>query len=152
VQRGPGEHGALHAAGKILHALEERQLAQDSNSAGMASEVAVQRSMAKAAPAYSNTQWDLVDAQKTDSKKVEALKDEELPAEMQKMNKEERKSYVDKKSRERTAIQGKIAKLSNDRQKYIEKEQKKNAGENTLDTAIVKTIRTQASKKGYTFE
>ena len=69
---------------------KERQNEQDKNSAGMANEVAVQRSMAKAAPAYSNTQWDLVDAQKTDSKKVESLKDEELPAEMQKMNKEER--------------------------------------------------------------
>jgi hypothetical protein len=129
-----------------------RQAEQDSNSAGMASEVAVQRSMAKAATSYSNTGWDLVDAQKSDSKKIETLKDEELPAEMQKMNKEERKSYVDKKSKERIAIQEKIQKLSVERQKYVEKEQKKNAGENTLDTAIVKSIRTQATKKGYTFE
>lgn len=140
------------AYGKGGAAYKARQAEQDSNSVGMANEVAVQRYMAKAAYSYSNTNWDLVDAQNNDAKMLDSLKEDELPSEMKKMNKEQRKTYVEKMSRDRTAIQDKIRKLSEERRKYVEKEQKKNAEVNTLDTAIVKSIRSQAVKKGYTFE
>jgi hypothetical protein len=140
------------AYGREGTANKARQLAQDSNSVGIANEVAVQRYMAKAVPVYSNSTWDLVDAQKNDTKIVATLKEEELPAEMKKMTLEQRRAYVAKKGSERAAIQEKIRKLSEERRSYVEQEQRKNAEVNTLDTAIVKSIRTQATKKGYSFE
>lgn len=129
-----------------------RQEKQDTNSAGIANEAAVQRYMAKAAPSYSNSSWDLVDAQTSDAGTVDALKDEELPSEMKKMNRSERKAYVDSMSRKRAGIREKIRSLSEERRRYVEREHKKHAAVNTLDTAIVNTIRTQAGKKGYVFE
>jgi hypothetical protein len=131
---------------------KERQIAQDKSSAGMANESAVQRTVAKSAPAYSNSQWDIVDAKKADDKAIEKMKDEELPAEMKGMNSEQRSAYVDKKAKEREAIQQKISKLSGERQKYVDAERKKSSASNSLDSAIVKSIREQAVKKGYSFE
>ena len=131
---------------------KERQAAQDSNSKMMANEAAVQRTMAKAAPAYSNSGWDLVDAEKDGAVSVDKMKEDELPDEMKKMSAAERKTYIEKKKKDREQIQGKIKKLSEERQKYVEKEMKKQSSDNTLDAAIIKSIRKQAVKKGYTFE
>jgi hypothetical protein len=140
---------AFGSAGKSK---KERQAQQDANSAGMANEAAVQRAMAKSAPAYSNSEWDLVDASKDDKKAVDKLKEDELPAEMKKLSPAERSVYVEKKRKEREEIQLKIKKLSAEREKYIEKEMKKGSEENTLDSAIIQSIKVQAKKKGYTVE
>ncbi|HNX59592.1 MAG TPA: hypothetical protein PKK43_10865, partial [Spirochaetota bacterium] len=72
--------------------------------------------------------------------------------EMKKMNVKEREAYVEKKRNERAAIQAKIKLLSDERQKYVEKEMIKQANDNTLDSAMIKSIRKQAQKKGYTFD
>lgn len=131
---------------------KEMQAEQDSNSKKMANEAAVQRTLAKSAVSYSNSGWDLVDAQKKDAGVVDALKDDELPSEMKGMTKAEQKSYIDKKSKEREVIRSKIKALSEQREKYVAETMKKSSGDNTLDAAIVKSIRSQAVKKGYTFE
>ncbi|HEY1405834.1 MAG TPA: VWA domain-containing protein, partial [Spirochaetota bacterium] len=104
------------------------------------------------APVYNNSGWDLVDAAKGNPSAVATLKDDDLPAEMKKMDEKERIAYVDKKSKERSAIQSKISKLSTERAKYVDKEIKKQSGANTLDAAIITSIRKQAVKKGYSFE
>ena len=70
---------------------------------------------------YKNSTWDLVDAKKEGTIKIEELKDEELPDEMKKMNVPERKSYLDKKEKERSQIQDKINKLNDERSKYVAK-------------------------------
>ena len=140
------------AYGRAGSAKKELQAAQDTNSKSMANEAAVQRAVAKSAPVYSNSGWDIVDASKGDSAYVAKMKDEDLPDEMKKMNKKERESYVENKRKERSEIQAKIKVLSDARQKYVEVEMKKQAGENTLDKAIVTSIRKQAVKKGYSFE
>lgn len=139
-------YGSAGSSRKVM------QAEQDSNSMKMANEAAVQRTLAKSAPSYSNSGWDLVDAQKQDSKAVDSLKEDDLPAEMKGMSKAEQKSYIEKKSRERDAIRSKIKALSEQREKYVAETMKKNSGDNTLDEAIVKSIRSQAAKKGYSFE
>jgi hypothetical protein len=131
---------------------KERQAAQDTNAAGVSSSVMVQRSYAKASKQYSNAAWDLVDAEKEGSVKVEELKEDELPEEMKKMSKEERKKYIEKKKKEREEIQGKINNLRKERDKYIAEKRKKMAAEDTLDAAIINAIRDQAKEKNYKFE
>lgn len=127
------------------------QAEQDANSMSLSSEVMVQRSVTKSGGQYRNSTWDLVDAKKDGSVKIEELKDEELPDEMKKMSIKERKEYVDKMSKERENIQSKINKLNEERSKYIAKKMLENKKDNTLDAVMIKTIREQAKMKNYNF-
>jgi hypothetical protein len=130
----------------------ERQAAQDQNAAASAPAVMAERSVAKAQAAYTNSGWDLVDAKKEGKVEINTLKQEELPAEMQKMNETERSNYVDAKAKERTDIQQKIQKLSEERKRYIADQMKKQTKtDNTLDAALIDAVRAQAKKKGYSF-
>jgi hypothetical protein len=128
------------------------QSAQDANAASVAGEVLVQRSTAKASAQYSNEQWDLVDAARRDPSLVTKLKEEQLPEEMRTMKSEERIKYIEEKNSHRAEIQKKINRLNDERRKYVEEQQKKNAKENTLDKAIMRAIRKQAEKKNYSFQ
>ena len=89
------------AYGKTGGRKKERQEAQDLNAASVNEAVMVQRSVTKASKQYTNVAWDLVDAEKEGKVKVEELDEEELPEEMRKMNKKERKEYIEKKKKER---------------------------------------------------
>ena len=128
------------------------QAEQDANSMSLSPEVMVQRSVTKSGSQYRNSSWDLVDAKKDGTIKVEELKDEELPEEMKKMTVQERKAYLDKMEREREVIQNKINKLNNERSKYIAQKMLDNPNDNTLDAVMIKTIREQAKQKNYKFE
>ena len=128
-----------------------RQEKEDANASAMGSESIVQRSVAKGSGFYTNTGWDLVDAVKKDEKTLEKLQDNELPPEMRKMSKEERKKYVEEKSKKRAGIQVKLNQLNQERRVYVEKAMKNQSGENSFDTAIIKAIRAQAVKKNFKF-
>ncbi len=140
------------AYGKAGKGKKERQKRQDKNALSVNEEVMVQRSVAKSSPQYSNTTWDMVDAIKEGKVKIEDMKEEDLPEELKKMNKKERKEYVEKMQKKREAIQKKIKKLNQERQKYVLEKRKQISGEQTLDEALVKAIKEQASKKNYKFE
>ncbi|MDT3697286.1 MAG: VWA domain-containing protein [Ignavibacterium sp.] len=127
------------------------QQEQDANSMNLSNEVMVQRSVTKSGRQYNNSGWDIVDAQKNGSLKMEDLKDEGLPDEMKKMSISERKAYVDKMSKEREKIQTKINKLNEERNKYISQKMLDNKNTNTLDGVMIKTIREQAKQKNYSF-
>jgi len=142
------------AYGVTGRAGESRQKLQDANvlSLSPASGAAVQRSVAKASANYQNASWDLVDAVKKDSFEMERLKTEELPAEMQKMNSEERKAYIDKNAKERADVQAKINQLNRDREQYVAQKMKEVAGTNTLDSVMISAIREQSAKRNFKFE
>ncbi|MBE0539661.1 MAG: VWA domain-containing protein [Ignavibacterium sp.] len=131
---------------------KELQAEQDANSMGVSNEVMVQRSVTKSGSQYKNSSWDLVDAKKNDSIKIEELKDEDLPDEMKKMSVQERKEYLDKMEKERAEIKVKINELNDERSKYIAKKMLENKNDNTLDAVMIKTIREQAKQKDYKFE
>jgi hypothetical protein len=138
------------ASGKKL---KQRQAAQDTNARNMSKSVMVQRSFTKSSKKYKNTKWDLVDAMENDEVKVEEMEEKELPAEMKKMKKGERKKYVVKKSKERGVLQKKIAKLRKSRNAYVLKERKKRSGsDKTLDSVIVNAIKEQAMRKKFSFK
>ena len=132
--------------------MKTRQQEQDKNAGTLAPEVLVERSITKGSGQYKNEAWDLVDAKKQGSVDLENIPKDQLPKEMQNMTKEERKTFVDKKAKEREDYQNKISKLDQQRRDYIAQKIAENPEENTLDAAMLKIIREQASNKNYKFE
>ena len=132
---------------------KKRQAAQDANASGNAVS-ATTRAMSKASRLYDNSGWDLVDGTKQGKVKLEALKDEELPEELRGKSAEERKAVLDAKEKERTELQARIQKLSQERQQYLAGKQKELAaeGKNTLDKAILDSVQTQAKAQSFTLE
>jgi len=129
-----------------------RQSAQDANVAS-APAANVQRQVAKASAAYSNSSWDVVDAVKSGELDLEKVDSKKLPAEMQKMTPAQRKAYVAEAQKKRTELQAKIKKLDEERRKYVDEQMKnKPPAENTLDAAVVRAVRVNGTKKGYKFE
>ena len=134
------------------------QQVQDSNAATYGAANSAQRAMTKASKSYKNDTWDMVDAAKERGgaeKIATETKDEDLPEEMKKMTKDERVKYIDEKAKQREAIQQQISQLSEERRKYVAQKEKDLAaqtGNNTLDAAILNSIREQAKAKKYTFE
>ena len=61
---------------------------------------------------------------------------------------------MDEAARQRGAIQAQILKLNKEREQYLAAERKKQLGakEDTLDQAIVKAIRDQATRHNFKFE
>lgn len=128
-----------------------RQESMDKVAASEAPSVAVNRAATKGTQNYNNAAWDLVDAKKEGSVDVGKLKKEQLPKEMQSMDEKQRVVYVEQKRQEREKIQKRIQELSKKREEFIAKNQKNQTRE-SLDTAMIKAIRVQATEKGYKFK
>jgi hypothetical protein len=133
---------------------ESRQKKQDVNAASLApaSGAVVQRSVAKASANYYNASWDLVDAAKEKDFEITRIKTEELPAEMQKMSVDERKTFIEKSAKERQEIQTKINQLNGEREKYVAQRMKEVVGTSTLDSVVISAIHQQSAKSGFKFE
>jgi hypothetical protein len=112
----------------------------------------VERSVAKAQAAYSNSGWDLVDALNNKSVSLNSLKDDELPAPMRRMSMPEKEKYVQGLNAQRVELQQKINAANEKRRVYIAQEMKKNAQANTLEQAILTSVKDEASKKGFVIE
>jgi TolB-like protein len=124
-------------------------------SAGMGGSFAAERaSYQAAAPAMaaSEASWDVVSAVESGSLKRDEIKADQLPENLKKMDKKELNKYIDGKLAERKKIKEEINRLQAERKSFIAAQEKKNAsGGNTLDKAMIDTIRKQASKRGYKF-
>ena len=136
------------------HGLKKRkkQLEQDRNATAVGG--APSRVQAKAGKLYRNESWDLVDATKNEDFKLEEVDKETLPEVLRDKTAEERKAYVEEKSRKREAIQKQIKELAGKRADYIAEEMEKQnlSQENSFDEAVRRSIRAQAEKKGFRFE
>ncbi len=142
------------AYGELGKGGADRQAAQDGNAAGASIASAGQRAVAKANHLYCNSSWDLCDALKEKKVELDKIKPEELPENMRNMTIEERQAYVEKMQEQRIAIQQKINMLNADRVKFVAEKRKllaENAGEQTLDSALIGAIRDQATKKEFSF-
>lgn len=126
-----------------------RQEAQDSNAAEGGQGADVGRANAKASQNYRNDSWDMVDALDLEKVKLEDIKKEDLPEELRKLTTEELKKHIDAKRTERAEIKKKLEELNKKRDAHVVEERKKLAdkGGNTLDEAMVKTVKEQAGKK-----
>ncbi|QRO00243.1 VWA domain-containing protein [Archangium violaceum] len=132
---------------------KKRQVAQDANASSNAVS-ATTRAVSKASRLYDNANWDLVDGTKTGAVKLEKLKDEDLPAELRGKSPEQRRAIVEAKEKERTEIRDRIQQLNLERQKYLEAQRKAPGAEggDTLDKAILHSVRTQAGAQSFTLE
>jgi post-segregation antitoxin (ccd killing protein) len=141
-------YGAGGSAGK------ERQEKQDANAAAApgGSTVLAGRVASKTGTNYSNAGWDLVDRAKAKDFDISKLKDEELPEEMRKLNAEERKAFVAKKTAEREALQKELGALAKEREKFVAEKMKETGKDTSLGAAVTGAVREQASKKGVVFE
>lgn len=134
--------------GAAAPAAAANQTAQDNNAARYKSTGAeVERALTKSGAGYFNTHWDLVDATKKGGVKLEEVKETDLPKPLKDLKPEDRQAYVDQKAAERVKIQADIHKLNEERLKFIATKQKEAGRTDTLDTAIGKTIREQASAR-----
>jgi hypothetical protein len=137
-----GQHGAASRA---------RQEATDAMNYSMNKSAAAQRVSVKGKKElYNNSSWDLVDAAATDPGIVNKVDRKTLPAEYRAKSNEELQQIIIAKSKERTAIQKKIAEISAKREAYIAAEQAKKAGDKsnqpTLYTEIEKIITKQVQR------
>lgn len=129
------------------------QSQQDKNAESYSKANKVNRAVTKSSYLYKNESWDLVDAQSAGNVKVEEIKEEELPQEMQKMDTKERKQYIDIKSQKREKINKQIAELNQLRNQYIAKQsQAANTPNATLDNAMIEAVRKQAIAQNFVFE
>jgi hypothetical protein len=148
VRLGDELNGTYVGYGSIGEQLKERQAAQDSNAASMGAAAPVEKAQA----AYSNSGWDLVDAVQNKAVTFGSLKDDELPAPMRKMTLAEKEKYIQGLSAHRAELQEKINAANEKRRVYIAQEMKENAQANTLEQAILTSVKDEAAKKGFVIE
>jgi Mg-chelatase subunit ChlD len=93
---------------------------------------------------------DLLQDIENGSTKLDAVKTEDLPSELQKLSVEERTKFVEKRLADRAEIRNQIMALSKQRAEYIAAEQKKRKGgaQNGFDVAVSAALRQQLAKKG----
>jgi len=141
------------AFGKDGDQFKANQVAQDRNAADMSMPSVASRTVAKAGRLYKNQQWDLVDALESGAP-IEEMATEELPPEMQALNEDERKKFVEELAGKRERISVEIDELGKERQAYIAIERAKLAesDEQGLDEAMLKGLRDLARKKGFEFD
>jgi hypothetical protein len=132
--------------------MKMRQEEQDKNAGTLAPEVLVERTVTKGSGQYKNESWDLVDADREGTVEIEEIPADQLPDEMQNMNLEERKAYVEKKAKEREKIQIQINELDKKRRDFVAQKLAENNEDNTLDAAMLRIIREQASERNYKFD
>lgn len=133
----------------------ERQSAQDSNAKAMSSSTVTQRAIFKSSHQYRNDSWDLVDAVANKSVDMDDVKDEELPANMRKMDTKERKKYVEGTLEKRKELQEEIRKLNEERRVFVAKEEKKlqeSKGGKTLDSAMIEAVHEQGKQRSFEFK
>lgn len=143
------------AFGKLGKESADRQAAQDGNALGASVASASQRAVSKANHLYCNSSWDLCDALREQKVDLAKIKVEDLPENMREMTVEERTAYVKNKQDERGEIQKKINTLNAERIQFVaekRKEMAEEAGEATLDLALIGAIRDQATKKEFSFD
>jgi hypothetical protein len=128
-----------------------RQEAQDKNAFGLSLQVSTKRAVSKSSAHYSNSTWDLVDAFNEKKVKLEDLKTEALPESLRDLDVDERRAAVEKMTKERSALKKRIAELNNKREAFVAAERKKEsgAGAETLDDALLGTLRSSAKAKGF---
>ena len=140
------------AYGKNAKEWGENQARQDANAQSCNDAAAAARACTKGGALYRCT-WDLVDAVKEGSVKLEDVKKEELPEKMRELSLEEKQKCLDAAWAKRQEIQKKIQDVGQKRQAHLEVEMKKQGAKDdeAFDRAVRDAVRKQAESKGFEF-
>ncbi len=131
---------------------KQSQSREDDNAMSISASNSTERVVIKSKAAYNNSSWDLVDNVKADVTNLDKLKKEDLPDEYKNKTKEELKTIVLEKTKERELIQKQINDLAVKRQQYIIEQTKTKPNQDDLGTAIKSSIISFANLKGYKVE
>lgn len=131
---------------------KQKQLAQDDNAASYSQANKVKRAISKSSHAYKNTSWDLVDAYESNEEVLESAEEEYLPEPMKGMSVADKKAYVKEKSDARASIKAEIQALSAKRKQYIKENKPAEEDVNTLDMAMINSIKAIGKSKNLKFE
>jgi Mg-chelatase subunit ChlD len=109
-----------------------------------------ERAYNKAINAAAYDDSDLIQGIENGKVKLEALKADELPDELQKLSAEERRKAVADKIEERKKIRDQILELSKKREAYLEEERKKQSAKNPagFDEAVSAALKAQIARQG----
>ncbi|MEM8783592.1 MAG: vWA domain-containing protein [Planctomycetota bacterium] len=134
--------------------LGEAQLEQDAAAYALAPATAVARASSKASPVYANAGRDLVDtvaAEPVPAEALAAIADEELPDALRDLSAEQRVAKVAELAAERTALQQRVAELSEARDAFLIEARKAQAeeGQATLGDAILTAVDRQLAEAGF---
>jgi hypothetical protein len=143
-------NGTYVPYGSVGENKQTQQREEDENAAEYSKANAVSRTVSKGSHLYTNSTWDLVDAEEKADFNYDNLKKEELPAELKGKTTSEIKKYIEAKRTERAKIQKEIKELNEKRRKHIAEKQIETS--NGLENAMLQAIKTQAEKKEYTWE
>lgn len=128
---------------------KERQVKTESAVAGAAPSVAqADRAVNKALnrDAYVG---DLLQSIENKSVKLDEVKAEDLPADLQKLSADERRQEVERRLTERQKLRDEIVSLKKQRDDYIAAERKKHSGSQTgFDAAVASALKEQLARKG----
>ena len=91
---------------------------------------------------------DLVQDVENNAVKIEDVKTENLPEDLQKMSPAQRKKEVDKRIAERKTMRAEILVVSKQRDEFIATERKKQGTKTGFDTAVAQALREQLLRKG----
>jgi len=123
------------------------ELAASAAAAAMADRLSFNSKMGKGVQG----RGDLVDALNNNETKFESIDSKQLPAELQKLERDELHKRVEQARNDRADLQKKVVALSKQREEYIAAENKRLAGEgkgDAFDAKVAETLRAQAAKKG----
>jgi hypothetical protein len=97
---------------------------------------------------------ELVDALNDKKLKLEEIDQKQLPAELQKLDRDELQKRIAKARDERADVQKQIVELSKKREAYVQSEKKRLATErkgDAFDQKVAETLHAQATKKGISY-
>lgn len=142
--------GGAGADGEKFRAdARDRQVKTESTVAGAAPVVAqADRAVNKALnrDAYVG---DLLQSVENGTVKLEEVKAEDLPSDLQKLSSDERKKEVERRLSERQKLRDEIVSLKKQRDEYISAERKKHSGPQTgFDAAVASALKEQLARKG----
>ena len=138
--------------GDLGRAKKETQMKQDSNAASYSQANSVKRAVSKSSHFYKNASWDLVDASEKEDFKLENIKDQQLPEEMQGKTLIEKEKYIAQKAKERAQIKHEINALNKKRIHFVNEKKKESGNDDMLDKAMIKAIKAQAASKSFEFK
>lgn len=90
--------------------------------------------------------YDLIDSIRNGKVKLEDIKKEHLPPEMQKMTPAERKAHLDKIEKQRTELQKEAKDLDKKRSDFIKDKLAESKGKDSFDQQVLEMLRKQAAK------
>lgn len=130
------------------------QVAQDDNAADYGMATVVQRSLSKSSSMYDNGRWDLVDALDAEILDLAAVDRTSLPEAFRDMDDAELAAHVAEQKKQRADIQARLAALAKEREAWLQAERARrtDGDPRSLDTAIIQSIREQASAAGFTLD